>query len=600
MRSASGRYVAVFNGEIYNYTVLRSHLERLGTLTWRGHSDTEVLLAGFDTWGVAPTLERCIGMFAFALWDRDTRALTLGRDRMGEKPLYYGWQGNTLLFGSELKALRAHPAFQAGVSRDAVALLMRYNYIPAPYSIYEGIAKLLPGCLLTVSARQRDATPQPYWSAWQAASNGKAQPFEGTATDAVTGLETLLMDAVRQQMVADVPIGAFLSGGVDSSTVVALMQAQSNRPVRTFSIGFEEDLYNEAPHAMAVASQLGTDHTEVYVSPQDALDVIPLLPSMYDEPFADSSQIPTYLVSRIARQHVTVSLSGDAGDEIFCGYNRYVLGDHLWRRLSRLPVPLRRGAAAALRSVSPKTLNSLVRPLHGLLPVRHRHANWGDKIHKGADVLAYQTSAELYHRLVSHWDNPTDLVLRANESASALTEATGRVNGLTDVERMMAVDLVSYLPDDILCKVDRAAMSVSLETRVPFLDHRVVEFAWRLPQNYKLRNGISKWVLRQVLYKHVPQALIDRPKMGFGVPIDHWLRGPLKEWAATLLDEARLRREGYFDPRPVRQCWDEHQSGRRNWQYHLWDVLTFQAWLETNARTEWTDAPPNQGAYACA
>lgn len=601
MRSASGRYVAVFNGEIYNYADLRRDLERQrGAQAWRGHSDTEVLLAGFDAWGVVPTLERCIGMFAFALWDRATRTLTLGRDRLGEKPLYYGWQGNTLLFGSELKALKAHPAFRAGVNRDAVALLMRHNYIPAPHSIYEGIAKLPPGCLLTVSAHRRDATPQPYWSAWQAVAASKAQPFAGSAAEAVTALEALLMSAVRQQMVADVPLGAFLSGGIDSSTVVALMQAQSGRPVRTFSIGFEEDQYNEAQHAMAVARHLGTDHTEMYVSAQDALDVIPLLPAMYDEPFADSSQVPTHLVSRIARQHVTVSLSGDAGDELFCGYNRYVLGDRLWRRLSRLPVALRRGVAAVLRSASPKTLNALIRPVQGLLPVRHRLTNWGDKIHKGAEVLAYPTSAELYHRLVSHWNDPSALVLGASEPATALTDPSGRPGGLSDVEQMMAADLVSYLPDDILCKVDRAAMSVSLETRVPFLDHRVVEFAWRLPQTYKLRDGVSKWVLRQVLHKHVPPALIDRPKMGFGVPIDHWLRGPLKEWAATLLDESRLRREGYFDPRPIRQYWDEHQSGRRNWQYHLWDVLTFQAWLEASSGSQPADGVPRQHSYASA
>lgn len=582
MASASTRYVVVFNGEIYNHLELRRELEqRAGSINWRGHADTETLLAGFDAWGVTATIEKSIGMFAFALWDRETHDLTLGRDRLGEKPLYYGWQGKVFLFGSELKALKAHPAFKADIDRDAITLLMRHNYIPAPHSIYQGIFKLAPGSLLTVCAMRRDVTIKLYWSAMKAVADGKAHPFAGSPSAGVSALESLLMDAVRQQMVADVPLGAFLSGGVDSSTVVALMQAQSTRPVRTFSIGFEQELYNEAEHAKAVARHLGTDHTEMYVSAQDALNVVPLLPSMYDEPFADSSQIPTYLVSRIARQQVTVSLSGDAGDELFCGYGRYVLGDRLWRRLSRLPVALRRSVAAALTCLSPQTLNSIIRPVQGVLPARHRLLNWGDKIHKGANVLTSPTSVALYRGLVSHWDNPSALVLRSTEPGSALTDDSARPSGLSNVELMMAIDLVSYLPDDILCKVDRAAMRVSLESRVPFLDHRVVEFAWRLPQEYKLRNGVSKWALREVLYKYVPRTLIDRPKMGFGVPIDHWLRGPLKDWAASLLDESRLRREGYFDPAPIRRYWAEHLSGHRNWQYHLWDVLMFQAWLES-------------------
>ena len=581
MAAPSARYMLVFNGEVYNHLDLRRELEqRAGGIAWRGHSDTETLLVGFDAWGVAATIEKCVGMFAFALWDRETRELVLGRDRLGEKPLYYGWQGAAFLFGSELKALKAHPSFGAGIDRNAITLLMRHNYIPAPYSIYQGIFKLSPGCLLRVSAQRPDVDIKPYWSGMRAVADAKARPFTASAADAVSALESLLMDAVGKQMVADVPLGAFLSGGVDSSTIVALMQAQSDRPVRTFSIGFEQEQYNEAEHAEAVARHLGTDHTEMYVSAQDALDVIPMLPGMYDEPFADSSQIPTYLVSRIARQHVTVSLSGDAGDELFCGYNRYVLGDKLWRRLSRLPVALRRGVAAMLTSLSPQTLNALIRPVQGVLPAGHRLSNWGDKIHKGANVLTSQSSVALYRGLVSHWDNPSALVLHGTEPGTVLTDASARPSGLSDVELMMAIDMVSYLPDDILCKVDRAAMRVSLESRVPFLDHRVVEFAWRLPQEYKLRNGVSKWVLREVLYKHVPRALIDRPKMGFGVPIDHWLRGPLKDWAESLLDESRLRREGYFDPVPIRRYWAEHLSGRRNWQYHLWDVLMFQAWLE--------------------
>lgn len=581
MFSASGRYVIAFNGEIYNHLRLREDLKKIGGgEAWRGHSDTETLLAGFDAWGVAATIEKSIGMFAFAVWDKETRSLTLGRDRLGEKPLYYGWQGETFLFGSELKALRAHPAFTAEVDRNALALLMRHNYIPAPYSICRGISKLPPGRLLTVSLPQREPRIVPFWGGKQVVEAGLSGRFAGSASEAVSALEALLMDAVGQQMVADVPLGAFLSGGVDSSTVVALMQAQSARPIRTFSIGFDDDIYNEAAYAKAVARHLGTEHTEMYVSPQDALDVIPRLPHLYDEPFADSSQIPTYLVSQVARRQVTVSLSGDAGDELFCGYNRYVLGDRLWRGLSKLPVELRRVVAASLTRLSPQTWDALAKLLQRVLPARYHLANWGDKIHKGAGVLASRSSTDLYRGLVSHWENPSALVLGSTEPATVLTTPACQPQGLSDVERMMALDLLSYLPDNILCKVDRAAMGVSLETRVPFLDHRVVEFAWRLPLEYKLREGTSKWVLRQVLYKHVPKALIERPKMGFGVPIDAWLRGPLRDWAESLLDESRLRQEGYFDPMPIRRKWAEHLSGKRNWQYHLWDVLIFQAWLE--------------------
>lgn len=580
MASHGGRYVIVFNGEIYNHRRLRAEIEAAaGGQPWRGHSDTETLLGGIELWGLEAMLGRCIGMFAFALWDRQERSLTLGRDRMGEKPLYYGWQGETFLFGSELKALRAHEAFTAPLDRDAIALLMRMNYIPAPHSVYRGIAKLPPGCLLTVSSRMRDAQPRAYWTARGAISDGRARPFEGSAEQAVDALESLLKDAVAQQMEADVPLGAFLSGGVDSSTIVALMQAQSSRPVKTFAIGFDEDAYNEAHFAEAVARHLGTDHTSLYVSPKDALDVIPLLPAMYDEPFADSSQIPTHLVSRLARTHVTVSLSGDAGDELFCGYTRYLLGDRLWRRISRLPPALRRGLAGMITSLSPATLDRLMGTLEHLLPRRSRLAPWGDKLHKGARVMASPDSAELYRGLVSHWDDPAALVLGSREPPTALTDGRMNVDDLNDVERMMAIDTVSYLPDDVLCKVDRAAMSVSLESRVPLLDHRVVEFAWRLPHSMKLRDGVSKWVLRQVLYRYVPQALIDRPKTGFGVPIGEWLRGPLRDWAEDLLDESRLRRDGIFDAEMVRRRWSEHLGGRRNWQYHLWDVLTMQSWL---------------------
>jgi len=585
MRSCSSRFVLVFNGEIYNHLSIRRELEaNAGVCGWRGRSDTETLLAGFDAWGIAATVERAIGMFAFAVWDRQTGVLTLGRDRIGEKPLYYGWQGRgadaVFLFGSELKALRAHPAWGADIDRAALCLQLRHSYVPAPYSIYRGIAKLLPGCLLTVSAARPEPVLHRYWSAAQQYTAGLSSPFAGTPAQAVDALDALLRDAVGAQMMADVPLGAFLSGGVDSSTVVALMQARSMRPVQTFSIGFHEQGFDEAPHAKAVARHLGTDHTELYVTAAQAQSVIPRLPSMYDEPFSDSSQIPTFLVSQLARRHVTVSLSGDAGDELFCGYTRYGFAAHLWKSISMAPLPVRRLAARGITRVPVASWNRLARALAPWLPRAMRFANTGDKLHKGAQVMASASLDAVYLGLVSHWDDPAALVIGGDEPATLLRGAAPALAGLGSVERMMALDTLTYLPDDILVKVDRAAMSVSLETRVPFLDHRVIEFAARLPLALKLRDGVGKWALRQVLYRYVPQALIERPKMGFGVPIGDWLRGPLRDWAETLLAEPRLRSEGFFDPALLRTRWHEHVCGQRNWQYHLWDVLMFQSWLE--------------------
>jgi asparagine synthase (glutamine-hydrolysing) len=581
MASASGRYVIAYNGEIYNHLDLRADLAKACVApTWRGHSDTESLLAGFEAWGIESTVRRVLGMFAFAVWDRSSRTLTLGRDRLGEKPLYYGWQGDVFLFGSELKALRAHPSFAAEVNRDAVACLLRYAYIPAPRSIYAGVSKLMPGTLAELKPDTRALTVTTYWSAAQTIDQARSQPFAGSPAEAVAALERLLTDAIGRQMVADVPLGAFLSGGIDSSAIVALMQAQSRRPVQTFSIGFDEASFNEAPYAKAVAAHLGTEHTELYVAPQDALDVIPRLPSMYDEPFSDSSQIPTHLVSAMARKHVTVSLSGDAGDELFCGYTRYMFGDALWRKIGRAPLSLRRGAAGILNALSPGTWDALHRHLGALLPAKYRLSQPGDKLHKAAKLLHSRSSADVYQSLISHWEDPGSVVLGSSTAATVHPDFGLAGLGLSAVERMMALDLCTYLPDDILCKVDRAAMSVSLETRVPFLDHRVVDFAWRLPFNYKQRGGTSKWVLREVLNRHVPRALIDRPKMGFGVPIDQWLRGPLRDWAEALLDPARLRREGFFVAEPILHKWREHLSGQRNWQYYLWDVLMFQCWLD--------------------
>lgn len=585
MKSSSGRFVLAYNGEIYNHMDLRAQVTALGfTTSWRGHSDTETLLAAIEAWGLEETLKRSIGMFAIALWDRERQTLSLARDRMGEKPLYYGWQGQgdraVLLFGSELKALRAHPKFHAGIRRDALALFLRHNYIPAPYTIHEGINKLPPGTVLTLSLLEREASPRAYWSLPGVATEGVSKPLRGSSEEIVDELEKLLRSAVAQQMVADVPLGAFLSGGIDSSTVVALMQAQSSRPVRTFTIGFNEKGYNEAEHAKAVASHLGTDHTELYVTPQQAMNVIPRLPSMYDEPFADSSQIPTFLVSQLAREHVSVSLSGDAGDELFSGYTRYLVASGMWNKISAVPAPLRKLAARGITALSPRTWNTLT----GWLPHSRAGSHWGDKLHKGARVLDSKSIDALYLGLVSQWSDPASVVINSHEPDTLLTGLSPVLPGLDSVERMMALDAVTYLPDDILAKVDRAAMSVSLETRVPFLDHRVVEFAWRMPMEMKQRHGVGKWALRQVLYRHVPQALIDRPKMGFGIPIDAWLRGPLREWAEELLNASRLRSEGYFHPTAIRQKWAEHLSGERNWAYPLWVILMFQAWLEENSK----------------
>jgi asparagine synthase (glutamine-hydrolysing) len=587
MTSRDGRYVLIFNGEIYNFKALRRELEDLGH-RWRGHSDTEVMLAAFTEWGVEPAIKRFNGMFALALWDKRERTLYLTRDRIGEKPLYYGFSGNTFLFGSELKALRAHPDFKAGINRDALALFLRYNYIPAPYSIYQGIYKLTPGTYLSLDERETSVgqlpEPLPYWSAREAAELGTASPFEGTEAEAVAELEALLNDAVGLRMVADVPLGAFLSGGVDSSTVVALMQAQSSQPVKTFSIGFTEEAYNEARHARAVAEHLKTDHTELYVTPEDAMAVIPRLPALYDEPFSDSSQIPTFLVSQLARRHVTVSLSGDGGDELFAGYNRYLLGQSVWNKISWMPKGSRAVAAGALTTVSPRAWDRAFTGLKPFLPSRLQHARAGDRLHKLAEILTVSDVEAMYMNIVSHWKHPTRLVPGSSEPRTILTDERAWANLPGIIQRMMYLDAVTYLPDDILVKVDRASMGVSLEARVPFLDHRVFELSWRLPLSWKIKEGQSKWPLRQILYKHVPRALIERPKMGFGIPVGEWLRGPLRDWAESLLDEGRLKREGLLNAEPVRRKWEEHLRGVRNWQYYIWDVLMFQGWLEEETK----------------
>ncbi|MDI6748790.1 MAG: asparagine synthase (glutamine-hydrolyzing) [Rhodocyclaceae bacterium] len=601
MVSTSGRYVIAFNGEIYNHLELRKALSKLGAggtaPAWRGHSDTETLLAAFEAWGIEKTLTRCVGMFALALWDRETRTLTLARDRIGEKPLYYGWVRGALVFGSELKALRAYPGFDNVIERRALALFMRHNYVPAPWSIFENIWKLPPGCYVQFAAAELTpgASPsgrgevKPYWSLREVAEAGLPDPFTGSEAEAVVELERLLLQSIAGQMVADVPLGAFLSGGIDSSTVVALMQAQSSRPVKTFTIGFHEGEYNEAEHAKAVARHLGTDHTELYVTPDEAMAVIPKLPALYDEPFADSSQIPTFLVAQLARRHVTVSLSGDGGDELFGGYNRYFWTRSIWRRLTQIPMGLRRALAKMLVALPAARWNAFFAATRPLLPQRYRVSLAGDKMHKLAELVTLDSPQAVYRYLVSHWKHPAqELVQGATEPPTVLQTTDGWPKALhTDSmgegleELMMFLDQLTYLPDDILVKVDRAAMGVSLETRVPLLDHRVVEFAWRLPLRFKIRDGQGKWLLRQVLYRYVPKELIERPKMGFGVPLDQWLRGPLREWAEDLLSEERLKREGFLHPAPVRHKWQEHLSGRRNWAYYLWDVLMWEAWLES-------------------
>lgn len=578
MRSPCGRYVLVYNGEIYNHQDLRTALEAEGVgFDWRGHSDTETLLAGLRHWGVPGCLQRLNGMFAFALWDAAERTLYLARDRMGEKPLYYGRNGDTFLFGSELKALTAHPDWQGDVDRDALALYMRHNYVPAPWSIYRGIAKLPPAHFVVVREGGRDiGEPGCYWDLGQVAENGVA--CVSNTPEALTDeLDTLLRDAVGRRMAADVPLGTFLSGGYDSTTVAALMQAQSERPVKTFSIGFHEEDYNEAQHAKAVAEHLRTDHTQLYVAPEEAIAVIPRLPAIYDEPFSDSSQLPTFLVSRLARQHVTVALSGDGGDELFYGYGRYHTADRLWHLIGRLPAPLQRIMKLLMLHAPGRAMEKAM----GLLPARLQINHLADRLPKMAEMIAQPGGATLlYREFVSLWKEPSTLVMGAIEPETLLSrpEHLPTLPGLR--ERMMYLDMMTYLPDNILTKVDRASMAVSLEARVPLLDHRVVEFAWRVPTQYKYWEGQGKWLLRQVLYRYVPRELMDRPKMGFGVPIEHWLRGPLREWAEESLDEKRLREEGYFDPVPIRRMWEEHLSEKRRWHHHLWSVLMFQTWLD--------------------
>lgn len=576
MLSASGRYVIIFNGEVYNFKELRAELGKLGH-SFRGTSDTEVILTAFDQWGLPTAVPRFNGMFAMAVWDRLERCMHLVRDRIGIKPLYYGWAGTTLLFGSELKALRSYPGFQNEIDRNALALFLRYNYVPAPQSIFKGICKLLPASILTI----HDASPEKtslniYWSAGDAAQNGLHNPYAGNEAEITAQLDTVLRNSIRQRMVADVPLGAFLSGGIDSSTVVALMQAQSTQPIKTFTIGFDEPGYNEALFAREIAKHLGTDHTELIVKPSEALEIIPRLPTLFDEPFADSSQVPTFLVAQMARRHVTVSLSGDGGDELFAGYNRYTWAPRIWKNTGWVPVGLRKAASSTLNKLNPY--------LEKFFTFYNTNKKCGvpqfrDKLQKVSAVLPLESPHAIYHHLTWHWENPYQIV----KGSHSISDATnGKLTNISDfMSWMQWMDLTAYLPDDILTKVDRASMGASLESRVPFLDdHRVIEFAWRIPLDMKIRDGKGKWLLRRVLYQYVPPELIERPKMGFSLPVGQWLRGDLFEWAEALLEETRLQREGFFDPKPIRSAWAEHKSGRYNHQDKLWGVLMFQAWQE--------------------
>jgi len=591
MASVSGRYVIVFNGEIYNFSQIRKELDNaavtelnkqnLSSFNWRGHSDTEVALAAIEFWGLEGAVKRFGGMFAFALWDRKERILHLVRDRLGEKPIYYGRIGNVFTFASELSSLRAHPHWHGTIDRDALAQLMRHNYIPAPYCIYRDFSKVLPGTIISVKNDGTKILEKTYWSAKQIAEQGLANPFLGTENEAAASLHGLLKETISQQMVADVPLGAFLSGGIDSSLVVALMQEQCSKPIRTFTIGFNETGYDEAIYAKAVARHLGTDHTELYVTSEDALKIIPNLPLIYSEPFSDSSQIPTFLVSQMTRKHVTVSLSGDGGDELFGGYSRYQLVRDIWNIIKWLPKPARHILSRGLANL---TISGLDKEFVFLAPIFNKYGRTGklgDKIGKLSELLAADSLEMLNLDIISIWKNTGCLIPGSKEPLSAFTDRTRWADVSDSIHQLMFLDMISYLPDDILVKVDRAAMGVSLETRVPFLDHRIVEFAWRLPLSLKLRSGKGKLLLRQLLYKYVPRQLIERPKMGFAVPIETWLRGPLRGWAEELLDEKRLREESFFDPAPIRTKWAEHLSGRRNWQSHLWNVLMFQAWKES-------------------
>jgi asparagine synthase (glutamine-hydrolysing) len=581
MRSASGRFWMAFNGEVYNHAELRAELVKAGC-TFRGHSDSEVMLAAFERWGTVPAISRFVGMFAIALWDTANRTLTLIRDRLGKKPLFVYQEPGLVSFGSELKALLAGPSFDREIDRDAVVSYLRYLYVPAPRTIYRRARKLLPGHLLTIAD---PAAPLPesvcYWDLADVARAGGDHPFEGSEQEAVDELDRLLCDAVGLRMQADVPVGALLSGGIDSSVVVAMMQALSSRKVRTYTVGFREREHDESEPAREVARYLGTEHTELTLHADDALALVPRLPTMFDEPLADPSQLPTFLVCQLARRDVTVALTGDGGDEVFAGYNRYVHGARLLPRLSAMPRPARAAFGAGLGVFESGSWDAMHRAMSAVLPAARRQRLVGLKVAKLRRLLSQETQAAMYRTLMSAWHDPAALVPGGHDEAGPFAEgvAAERPRGLVD--RMALADQASYLPDDLLAKVDRASMAVSLEVRVPILDHRIVEFGWRLPLRMRIRQGRGKWILREVLHRRVPRALVDRPKIGFSVPIAAWLRGPLKSWGTELLDPDRLRRGGLLDPEGVGRAWTNFQgNGAADEAPGLWAVLMLLAWQE--------------------
>ncbi len=573
MISASGRHVMTYNGEVYNFAEIQEDLVRKGA-SFKGTSDTEVMLAAIEHYGLEAAVQKFVGMFAFALWDKQDKALYLVRDRVGVKPLYWGLHRGVFFFGSQLKSFRGHPAFNPSLDLNSLGLYFRYNYVPAPHTIFEDFQKLKPGHILRIDAAGK-IDIHPYWELSKVIKTrpSREEPLAELEKD----LEDLLKDAVQKRMIADVPLGCFLSGGTDSSLVAALMQAGSRQPIKTFSIGFTEDAYNEAPFAKKIAAHLGTDHQEFYVTPEDCRKVIPTISDWCDEPFADSSQIPTYLVSKLARQQVTVALSGDGGDELFAGYNRYKIAAGIWNRIQSIPAPLRRGIGRGMD----KLPSALGETLNKTIFYKNPYADLSYKISKVAALLQASNEEGLYLNFVSHWPNPEELLKGYLHVRDDTLAPYFKNSGLSFIEEMQWADMMTYLPDDILTKVDRASMAVSLEAREPLLDHRLIEFAWqRIPEKYKIHEGQTKWILKRILSRYVPESYFDRPKQGFGIPLGSWLKSDLKEWAGDLLSPDLIARQGILNAAPIEKAWANHLNGKENNQYKLWGVLMFQSWLE--------------------